>query len=637
MRDPAVEIFGILSSPTRLKILKTLEAKELMSYTELKNSVGLDSQRESGKFAYHLRKLSSRRIVELDREKKKYRLTQFGRFILDVEKGIRRATVAQHEKKRVITSKCVAEAFNPDEIYMFLVREVGLPREKALQISSEVERCVDDLKKTTLETFLINDIIKCTLLNHDLEEYAAKLRNYGPMGDEIEHYLRDSYGTKYALPKLKQEVFADALSRYVFSLFNGAVRDLVIAGELSISRLHTWLLCPETLFLDLRDFSDKCRGGTLPLARGLGAGGLTEGPLTPLFLLLQRLSPHASEELVVRDFLELVQEEAGANLRELPKRFAEFLLLFSATLASLRATRRVSLSLNLDGSGDRDSAAEALLEGHMKCAGEDLNEFVVYVVNHGARGIEKHLLQKIAELMGRGVGIMFNTTPYGVSFEGLRGPRNQRAGALFHSLSLNLGFLSQKYPDEVFLKNVVKERLQLINGLLMGRLEKVLSSMEGDVYLHPLLGDQPRDRVAACVNLFGLDFAASKITAGDAAVSDAWVNLASFISRIEREHSRNGIDVRASIHEDEECMKRVLFLNEKYGRRGDRTICSSVPVVSLSQLLEESKIRRELSRRAEALEGGYHVLIRLEKGVELTADLLYSLLDLDVPFKILKS
>ena len=50
-------IFSVMASPNRIDILRILNAKGPLTYSELKALAGFKSKKESGKFAYHLRKL----------------------------------------------------------------------------------------------------------------------------------------------------------------------------------------------------------------------------------------------------------------------------------------------------------------------------------------------------------------------------------------------------------------------------------------------------------------------------------------------------------------------------------------------------------------------------------------------------
>jgi hypothetical protein len=74
----AIGIFSVVSSPSRLEILRQLNSADSMSYSELKASTGFRAKKESGKFAYHLRKLLRQGLIQHSRTDKRYRITPLG-------------------------------------------------------------------------------------------------------------------------------------------------------------------------------------------------------------------------------------------------------------------------------------------------------------------------------------------------------------------------------------------------------------------------------------------------------------------------------------------------------------------------------------------------------------------------------
>ena len=56
-------IFSVMASPNRIDILRILNSKGPLTYSELKSLAGFKSKKESGKFAYHLSKLLRQSLV----------------------------------------------------------------------------------------------------------------------------------------------------------------------------------------------------------------------------------------------------------------------------------------------------------------------------------------------------------------------------------------------------------------------------------------------------------------------------------------------------------------------------------------------------------------------------------------------
>ena len=65
-------IFSVMASPNRIDILRILNSKGPLTYSELKSLAGFKSKKESGKFAYHLRKLLRQSLVALNKSERRY-------------------------------------------------------------------------------------------------------------------------------------------------------------------------------------------------------------------------------------------------------------------------------------------------------------------------------------------------------------------------------------------------------------------------------------------------------------------------------------------------------------------------------------------------------------------------------------
>ncbi len=69
-------IFSVMASPNRIDILRILNSKGPLTYSELKSLAGFKSKKESGKFAYHLRKLLRQSLVALNKSERRYTITK---------------------------------------------------------------------------------------------------------------------------------------------------------------------------------------------------------------------------------------------------------------------------------------------------------------------------------------------------------------------------------------------------------------------------------------------------------------------------------------------------------------------------------------------------------------------------------
>ena len=129
----------MIASPNRLDILRILNTKGPLSYSELKTLAGFKSKKESGKFAYHLRKLVKQTLISLNRAERKYTVTSLGRLVLNLTKQIEEQSMLESGKLYVRSARQALEEFNADRILQSLVKEAGMPVEIAQKIASETE------------------------------------------------------------------------------------------------------------------------------------------------------------------------------------------------------------------------------------------------------------------------------------------------------------------------------------------------------------------------------------------------------------------------------------------------------------------------------------------------------------------
>ena len=81
-------IFSVMASPNRIDILRILNSKGPLTYSELKSLAGFKSKKESGKFAYHLRKLLRQSLVALNKSERRYTITNLGNLVLSLARQI---------------------------------------------------------------------------------------------------------------------------------------------------------------------------------------------------------------------------------------------------------------------------------------------------------------------------------------------------------------------------------------------------------------------------------------------------------------------------------------------------------------------------------------------------------------------
>ena len=76
------------SSPHRIDILRILKSKGPQTYSDLKSLAGFKTDKDSGKFAYHLRRLLRQSLVVFTKSKRCYKITNLGKLVLHLAEEI---------------------------------------------------------------------------------------------------------------------------------------------------------------------------------------------------------------------------------------------------------------------------------------------------------------------------------------------------------------------------------------------------------------------------------------------------------------------------------------------------------------------------------------------------------------------
>jgi len=250
-------IFSVMASPNRIDILRILNSKGPLTYSELKSLAGFKSKKESGKFAYHLRKLLRQSLVALNKSERRYTITNLGKLVLSLAKQIEERSIIESGKMYVRTSHESIEEFNSQKIIQSLVREGSLPLELAQKITEEVENRIYKYQTTYLTGSLIREMVNSVLLEHGHEEYRNKLARLGLPVYDIQDMLTNvtsvNHGTTGLLFKTGQSVFAEHL---LTNTLPKDVADSHLSGDLHITNPGTWTLVPDTIFVNIKELLD---------------------------------------------------------------------------------------------------------------------------------------------------------------------------------------------------------------------------------------------------------------------------------------------------------------------------------------------------------------------------------------------
>ncbi len=258
-------IFSVLASKSRLEILKILSAKGGMTYTELKEASGFTPKRESGKFAYHLKKLVQQNLVVQNKQERKYMIAPLGRLVLSLAKQIEEESLVSSGRLYVRESSQKIEEFDTSKIVQSLIKEANVPVEVAQNIASEAESRIYKFQLAYLTSPLIREIVNSILLEQGMEQYWKKLSRLGIPVYDLELMLEDTSkegeGFEDLVYRAAERIFSDYLVR------SDLPTDLIDAhfnGEIHLPYPHNWMFKPDIVALDFTMLSENvsAQGGS---------------------------------------------------------------------------------------------------------------------------------------------------------------------------------------------------------------------------------------------------------------------------------------------------------------------------------------------------------------------------------------
>ena len=302
-------IFSVMASPNRIDILRILNSKGRLTYSELKSLAGFKSKKESGKFAYHLRKLLRQSLVALNKGERRYTITNLGKLVLSLARQIEERSIIESGKMYVRTSKHSIEEFSSLKIIQSLVREGNMPLEQANKITEEVENKIYKFQTAYLTSSLIRETVNSVLIEHGYEEYRNKMARLGMPASDIADLLNDADRAKNGVDSILLKASHSIFSEYlVINTLTKDIADMHLAGEINISNSGTWGLIPDTIFLDVSDLADT---GLNLKNKFLNVSRLTtlkneDDFMTALPILISLLSREASIEIVLDGVIQLL-------------------------------------------------------------------------------------------------------------------------------------------------------------------------------------------------------------------------------------------------------------------------------------------------------------------------------------------
>ncbi len=425
-------IFSVMTNLTRIEMLRVLNSKGPLTYSELKVNVGFKSKRESGKFAYHLRKLLRYSLISLNKQERRYMITNRGKLILGIIKQIEERSVIESGNIYVRTRNSLEE-FNAQEIVQSLVREVNMPSELAEKIAEEVENRLYRMQGVYITSQLIRDMVNLLLLERNVMDYRNKFLTIGISYNDISSAIKELDYTSL------QRHLADSVLRDYFFLTRVPkdIIDMHLKGDIDVANIHTWGILPDTTFIGIKQVITGKEHSYIDSMNDLYAS---------LCIIISMLSRSASNEAVIygMDVLSRVD----------PERFAKMLMLVSYNLSSL-------VTLVIDDL-DKDDVSK-VIDGYMHYIKNTLSPSIALSIDKDALDDNIEGIVKVAS-----VGGLVSVSDGIISYKGVR--PSSIPCATINNISVNTPRLAyESSNDEIYFLTKVMLLLKPIVTALHSR------------------------------------------------------------------------------------------------------------------------------------------------------------------------
>jgi len=443
-------IFSVMASPNRIDILRILNSKGPLTYSELKSLAGFKSKKESGKFAYHLRKLLRQSLVALNKSERRYTITNLGKLVLSLARQIEERSIIESGKMYVRTSHDSIEEFNSQKIIQSLVREGGLPLELAQKITEEVENRIYKYQTTYLTGALIRELVNSVLLENGLEDYRNKLARVGLPVFEVKEMISNAEkldnGVEGLLSKTGQTVFAEHL---LTNTLPKDVADSHLSGDLHITYPGLWSLLPDIIFINVKELIEdgiNPRGKSLNISR-IPSVKTLDNLSSALSMIISLISKEASQEVVMDGLISLLSKYSK-KLSELEQKIVEAFVKSSTTLKYNKAPTMVSFVIHL---GTEQKIVNAVLSAYRTYTQLTPIPMIGLVINY-EKGAVSNMSEILSEIITLGGKIMFSK--HHVSQKGIMHSKNTNVTSLhLCSLSINLPRLAfESNKDETYFR-----------------------------------------------------------------------------------------------------------------------------------------------------------------------------------------
>lgn len=628
-------IYSVIASSNRLEVLRILNSKGPLSYSELKTLSGFKSKKESGKFAYHLRKLVRNMIVSLNRSERRYQVTNLGRLILNLTREIEEQSVIESGKLFVRTSKQTIEEFNPDKILQSLVKEAGMPLELAQKITSEAESRLYKFQTSYLTSPLIREIVNAILIEHGHQVYRDKLTRLGlPVYDITELINKTAKGTE-GLEALTAQTAKAIFSEYL--LLNQLPRDVAdahLSGDIHISNAGSWGLMPDTVFIDLAlaTSSGVDLGGKMFSYPRISSPSKITDALSSVILLSSLLAREVSEEVSMDNFLGYVARYVdGRPIDELTDFIAQAFKMMPN--ASVDGISKPIVSMHMSVRED-DAPDSSKVQKTKKAIFVAYKEYiqavpiprVKLIVSLDKEGSINEDLRAVSEIVKLG-GFVSLTTNGLNAYSGISRSLDAKTSmnkstSILHSLAVNLPRLAyESNKDETYFRAKLAMKLQTAINALMAR-KSIIEDISRKGLLQTLAKTaaiSATEPMPLIVNLTGISESITSLTGekpytkSGKALAEKALETATKITR--QKSDEHGVDFGISIINDDSSSKFAVPDSERFGKGAVsaqlRGGYSQVPELEANDLLNDELL--DALETYKKLDGGHAFILKVDK------------------------
>jgi len=620
-------IFSVMASPNRIDILRILNSKGPLTYSELKSLAGFKSKKESGKFAYHLRKLLRQSLVALNKSERRYTITNLGKLVLSLARQIEERSIIESGKMYVRTSHSSIEEFNSQKIIQSLVREGSLPLELAQKITEEVENRIYKYQTAYLTGSLIRELVNSVLLEHGHEEYRHKLARVGLPIFEVQEMVSNAEnidnGVEGLLFKTGRIVFAEHL---LTSTLPKDMADAHLSGDLHITNPGLWSILPDTIFINVKTLIEDgidLKGKYLNVCR-IPPVKTLNNLSSALSMIIALVSKEASQEVVLDDLIPSLSKYSK-DLPELERKLVDSFTTSSTTMGYDKMPTMISFRIPL---GIDQKIVKTMLSAYKTYTKLTPIPKIGLVIDYD-KGKITDVSQTVSEIITLGGKVMF--TKHNTSQKGVTHPKNSTS-TLLHlgSLSINLPRLAfESNKDETYFR----ARLALLMKPALDSMAKRNKNISNLIRLgvNPILAANTlymqRSTVSLVINLVGLQNAIYGILGfknNNEGQQILHKVIETAVDIATKKSKELGINIIVSMTESDGSERFITLDAEKYGKNSVQQITDTetysqgivLDIDKISSLTGKSAEITECNKISKTLNGGLLLQIAIPTGTE---------------------